>query len=162
MSLSYATPGQSAACCSQKCREPVIRNASPCMELLEGRLPVRTIPVCLGRLRVAAILRFRHDRCCVKRPANARLLLVPGILLCAAPLHQLGQEGQHLLRIPQCVAGLGWLDLQSLYTSACLKRTGRHRHSPPLPANCGALQERLPYEVKSPSGAARMPAFWPC
>ena len=62
---------------------------------------------------VRAILGAGQDGGWVECPAYAGLLLVPGIGTCLAPLHQLGQEGQHLMRIPQRVACICGLHLQA-------------------------------------------------
>lgn len=63
-------------------------------------------------MKTSAVLQAWRDGGCVERPAYTGLLLMPGVGLCVAPLHQLGQEGQHLVRIPQCVAGVCGLHLQ--------------------------------------------------
>ena len=64
------------------------------------------------RLYVGAILCGRHDWGRVEGPANAGLRLVPGIGVRLPPVHQLGQEGQHLLRVSKGVLRICGLDLQ--------------------------------------------------
>ena len=73
---------------------------------------VPTVATEMMRLCMGAILCGRHDGGRVESPADAGLCLVPGIGIGLPPLHQLGQEGQHLLRVSKGVLRLCGLDLQ--------------------------------------------------